>query len=395
VSGTTATVVFRIKADGTPVTYLAPAAGMANPLTGFTGAPSFLMAYAQDQDGIVAPADYNNFGRANGQPQTVSIAALLDPNKTNGTLSATADASGYYTATILNAFPATAKLRSVSLQGYFTQVSPAAARHTISVVKAVTGDTARRTAIDSAKCANCHEWFEGHGGNRVYEVQVCVTCHVPGLVTSGRGTADDRLEAYRAAGMFTAKDIASLSAWGITIPNPVVVGSNFALNFPQTTNNFKDMIHGIHAGKDRTTPIRIVRDRTNATTANGQIAIIDGANIGFPGILSNCKSCHTYNGYNVPTSGKLLASRELADNGALVDITSSKASIATVSATDKMISPFTAACVTCHDSTAAQAHMNLNGGQIKVNRSALNPALESCAVCHGAGSEFDPVKVHQ
>ncbi|HLP31434.1 MAG TPA: hypothetical protein VK150_08740, partial [Geothrix sp.] len=234
------------------------------------------------------------------------------------------------------------------------------------------------------------EWFEGHGGNRVYEVQVCVTCHVPGLTTSGKGISDAALETYRAAGLFTAKDTASLAAWGITIPNPVVAGSNFALNFPQTTNNFKDMIHGIHAGKDRTTPIRIVRDRTP-----GAIAIINGGNIGFPGILSNCKSCHTYNGYNVPTTGKLLASRELADNGAVTTTAAAKASLGTVSATDKMISPFTAACVTCHDSTAAQAHMNLNGGQIKVNRSALNPALESCAVCHGAGSEFDPVKVHQ
>jgi hypothetical protein len=60
-----------------------------------------------------------------------------------------------------------------------------------------------------------------------------------------------------------------------------------------------------------------------------------------------------------------------------------------------MITPFTAACVTCHDSAPAQAHMILNGGQIKVNRSALNSAGESCAVCHGAGAEFDPVKVHK
>lgn len=403
-------VVFKITANGTAVTYLPAAAGLANPLTGFTGGPSFQLAYAQPQDGIATPADYNNIGSgaANFQPITVSIANLLNTNNalTMGTMSGP-DASGYYTATMVGTkiFPAGAMLRSVGLQGYFTQIAGswdsngdgvinasdtvAGPRHAISVVKAVTGDTVRRTVVDPNKCAKCHEWFEGHGGNRVFETQICVQCHVPNLTTSGKGISDTALETYRAAGRFTAKDTASLTAWGITIPNPVVVGSNFALAFPQTTNNFKDMIHGIHAGKDRTTPIRIVRDRTPAA-----ITIINGANIGFPGILNNCQSCHTYNGYNVPTTGTLLPTRENADNGAIVDTASAKASLATLNATDKVITPFAAACVTCHDSTAAQAHMTLNGGQIKVPRSTLNIAGEACAVCHGAGSTYDPVKVH-
>ena len=404
-------IVFKITADGTPITFLAPAAAMANPLTGFTGGPSFQLAYAQPQDGITAPADFNNIGSgaANFQPIGVSISNLLDTTKnlTVGTLSAP-DASGYYTATVVGAakiFPAGATLRTVGLQGYFTQIAGTwdsdgngiinasdtltAGRHAVSVVKTVTGDTARRAVIDSAKCANCHEWFEGHGGNRVYEVQICVQCHVPNLTTSGKGISDAALETYRAANLFTAKDTANLAAWGITIPNPVVAGSNFALVFPQTTNNMKDMIHGIHAGKDRTSPIRIVRDRTPSA-----VNIINGGNIGFPGILKNCQSCHTYNGYNVPTTGNLLPTREIADNGAIVDTASAKASLVTLNATDKVITPFTAACVTCHDSTAAQAHMTLNGGQIKVNRSSMNIAGESCAVCHGVGSTYDPAKVH-
>ncbi len=393
-SATNVVVKFRIKADGTPVTLQAPAAAMANPLSGFTGGPSFLLAYAQPQDGVATPADYNNLGSgsSNFQPISVSIANLLDTTKTTsvGTL-AGPDSTGYYTATIVGAakiFPAGAMLRSVGLQGYFTQISPAAARHTVSVVKAVTGDAVRRTVIDSAKCANCHEWFEGHGGNRVYQVQVCVQCHVPGLTTSGRGISDAALETYRAAGLFTARDTASLTAWGITIPNPVPAGSNFALGFPQTTNNFKDMIHGIHAGKDRTTPIAIVRDRTP-----GAIAIINGGNIGFPGILNNCQSCHTYNGFS-GTPANVLASREIADNGTATTA-GAKASLGTANAADKLTTPFTAACISCHDSTPAQAHMTLNGGQIKVNRSFLNLAGESCAVCHGAGAEFDPAKVHK
>jgi mono/diheme cytochrome c family protein len=30
-----------------------------------------------------------------------------------------------------------------------------------------------------------------------------------------------------------------------------------------------------------------------------------------------------------------------------------------------------------------------------VPRAALNIAGESCAVCHGSGSDFDPVKMHK
>ena len=117
------------------------------------------------------------------------------------------DASGFYTATLVGngtrAFPAGAKMRTVALQAYFTQLNAPTdnvggtgnvARHAISVLKTVTGDTARRTIVDAAKCASCHEWFEGHGGNRVYETQVCVMCHNTGLATSGRGIADDGAE---------------------------------------------------------------------------------------------------------------------------------------------------------------------------------------------------------
>ncbi len=404
-------VTFKITADGTPVTYVAPAAGVANALTGFTGAPGFLLAYAMTQEGITAPSDYNNLGSGvtNFQPISVSIANLLNTTNaaTMGTLAADPANAGYYIATILGSkmFPAGSKLRSVSLQGYFSQIMPVTtpatadvARHAISVVKAVTGDAVRRTAIDSNKCANCHEWFEGHGGNRVFQVQVCVTCHVPALTTSGKGSSNAQLTAYYPS--FTVNDKDSYTRWsGLNFnagdPVPAYAAANpaapdAALLLPQTNNNFKDMIHGIHAGKDRSNPIRISRNRGGTQT------IVDGSRIGFPGILNNCQSCHTYNGYNVPATGTLLASREEAVNAAgNTTAALANTALATANAGDLMISPFTAACVSCHDSVPAKAHMTLNGGQIKVLRTALVTANESCAVCHGSGSDFDPVKVHQ
>jgi len=48
------------------------------------------------------------------------------------------------------------------------------------VIKAVSGE-ARREVVDNAKCANCHDNFEGHGGNRVYDAQGCIVCHNPNI----------------------------------------------------------------------------------------------------------------------------------------------------------------------------------------------------------------------
>lgn len=420
-SGGQVDIKFRILAstDGStpaPVVFLTPGAGVSNPLAGFTGSPSFLLAWAMPQSGeSTTPVDYNNLNAAgtapvasNYQPISVSIGQLTNTSTSpaRGTLTGP-DASGYYTAQITGAayvFPAGAKLRTVALQGYFTQVTPNVARHAISVSKAVSSAETRRRVVDSAKCANCHEWFEGHGGNRVYDVQVCVTCHVPGLTTSGRGMSDTALSNYYPT--FTADERAILTTWtGVDFStNPVTAGgTNVALKFPQVTNNMKDMIHGIHAGKARTTnSFKIVRDRTPSA-----VNVINAAEIGYPGRLTNCQGCHTYNGYSgVPAN--TLASRDEAvhnTNSTLVagsttvyannTVADAKAALAQISPRDLMTTPFTASCASCHDSAPAAAHMKLNGGQIMVPRSALNSAAESCAVCHGAGSTYDPVKVHK
>ncbi|WPC66818.1 OmcA/MtrC family decaheme c-type cytochrome [Rhodoferax ferrireducens] len=401
-TATSVTVVFKITADGTPVTFLAPAAGMANPLTGFTGAPGFLLAYAKTQDGVTTPIDYNNLGngQSNAQPVSVSIASLLDTAKatTVGTL-AGPDTSGYYTATIVgtaNVFPTGAVLRTVALQGYFTQVAPAAARHTLSVVKMVGTDAARRSVVEPNKCGNCHEVFEGHGGNRNIGlgsegIVVCLVCHNPGLVTSGRGIPDVTLANWK----FTTAEDAILTAWGV-----VKTAVNGALGFPQVSNNFKDMIHGIHAGKDRTNPIAIARNRGAsvnliAGTQSGAITLIDGNEIGFPGILNNCESCHKAGTYSTVPANTLVSSFEANIAAANTTTTDAVNALKQPNVYDKVTTPFTAACVSCHDAATAQAHMTLNGGQILVLRTAANTAGESCAVCHSAGKEFDAAVVHK
>jgi OmcA/MtrC family decaheme c-type cytochrome len=396
------TIVFKITADGNPVTLLAAASGMANPLSGFTGSPGFLLAYAQTQDGITTPADYNNLGVKQAQAVSVSIANLLDTAKTaDGSLSApTAD--GYYTATLKGTgtkkFPAGAKMRAVALQGYFTQVAPAAARHAISVVKEVTNDTVRRKVVDADKCANCHEWFEGHGGNRVYQTQVCVMCHVPGLATSGRGMSDSALTTYA----FTAADDKILKEWKTvfgfdkTLPNA-------ALKLPVTSNNFKDLIHGIHAGRERVTPFVDARDRTPSA-----ITLLDFRRMDFPGQLKKCDTCHVAGSYaSVPTTA-LASTYESIDATYAAGIAAgtatpaqAKTALNTANTTDKVVSPFAAACVTCHDSSAAAAHMATNNAMLGVTRGTFqtNTATagsgEACVTCHGAGKGEDVTAVHK
>lgn len=393
-TATDLSVVFKVKVDGTDATFVGPATQVTDPLAGFTGSAGFLLAYAQPQEGLVAPADYNNLGsgNANFQPISVSIAQLLSTENaaTMGNL-AGPDGSGYYTATILGTkmFPTGATMRSVSLQGTFSQAlaSGDVPRHAISVIKAVTGDVVRRVSVESTKCANCHEWISAHGGSSIYEVQTCVQCHVPSLTTSGRGIPDAAMGSYA----FTASDLATLTAWGVdrTLPNA-------ALILPQVSSNFQDLIHGLHGGSFRMNQIRIAGGQALAA-----ITLLDGAKVRYPGMLHECQTCHTYNGYS-GASANTLASRQEADNGVFLNGANrtpadAEAALATTNAADLMTTPFTASCVSCHDSSHAKHHMTMteHGGQIRVLRSAMDSTKESCVTCHGPGKPKDPIKVHK
>jgi OmcA/MtrC family decaheme c-type cytochrome len=417
------TIEFGIKKDGALVTFAAPASGMANPLVGFKGAPSFLLAYGTPVNGI-APVDYDNSGIKQAQSISVSIASLLDTSTTAtkantttvGSLAASTNV-GYYIATLKGngsavcggtttpvkcVFPVNSKLRTVALQGYFTQlagtnsITVETPRHAISVVKAVTGDTVRRTVVDPDKCSNCHEWFEGHGGNRVYQTQVCVMCHTPGLATSGRGISDAAILAYP----FTAADNKMLTEWGFNKS-----ATNAALQFPVTTNNFKDMIHGIHAGRDRVTPFMDARDRTSSIVdgvTGGVIQLLDFRRMDFPGKINNCETCHKAGTYSSVPSAALFSTYESIDSAYATAITNgtatpamAKTALNSSSTTDTVTTPYAAACVSCHDNTATNAHITKEGGQIKVARSVANAAGEACATCHGPGKEFDAVAKHK
>jgi len=360
----------------------------------FTGGPSFVLPFAVAQDGVATPADYNNIGSgsANAQPRTVSLASLIG----GGNVVASASKPGYYEATIANAYAAGAKMRTVAL--YWTQVSPEAARHAISIVKTVAGDTARRKIVDATKCGNCHEWLEFHGGNRVIGKEtgsgelVCVACHVPNMTSSGHTMTDADWNAKNAAGSWSAGQLAIFGEWGINM----TATPNTALQLPVTSNNLKDMIHGIHAGRDRVSPWRDARYFRNNQT------LLDFRRMDFPGVLNNCEGCHigstsATKTYNVVPAASLVSNHYFRSAAfiATPTVPLATSSLQATNATDIVITPFGAACTSCHDNSSAVAHMELNGARINKNRTDAVGVVESCSVCHGPGSAYDAAVVHK
>ncbi|MFZ2631504.1 MAG: OmcA/MtrC family decaheme c-type cytochrome [Desulfosalsimonadaceae bacterium] len=354
-------ISFRILRDGAPLDLLNLDADLAGPGRW----PDFSLAYALPQDGISTPAEYNNLGQSEGQAITVDMDQLGPVNNNDGTM--VVSGNRIFTATPIVAFPANATMRAVAIQGYFEQDvdldgSADFSLHTPSVVLAVTGDAARREVVDSAKCANCHEWFEGHGGSRVLNMNVCVFCHVPNLSSSGR-------------------EIANPSASIVAILGPDV------LLYPEATQNFKDMIHGIHASDARTTPFEHVRNRNNGIYYNW-------SEVTFPGNLSNCLTCHKEGTYELPlTDNSLMTTNRTSDgtDATPADVAAARDNVP--NSTDLVISPSAATCYACHNSGQAVAHIRQNGGSINVQRDSVFD-VETCAVCHSPGRSGDVKAVH-
>ena len=385
------TIVFEILADGVGLDVTNLPADLLGSFRGGISYPSFLLAWAESQNGVM-PAEFNNLGNSAAQPTSIGLDDLapIDPASTIGTLSCSA---GVCTA-VINAgsgFPAAgATMRTVGLQGYFTQDltlngSADESLHTQSAILTVDGDTSRRSVADSAGCASCHEIFEGHGGNRVFTadggVQICTMCHVPNLSSGGR--TDNLL-------------------------------------FPEDTNNFKDLVHGIHGAAKRELPMEFVRIRSGARlyafltagtvdayllpagTVIGDYVEINDHAVTYPTSSSNCTNCHLSGTNELPVPATALPTTVRTTDG--TDAT--PAAVATArgivpNTTDWVNSPTASACVYCHDSDVAAIHMMQNGGELSspvpgvgfVTRGAYDPA-ETCVLCHGPGRSADVETVH-
>jgi OmcA/MtrC family decaheme c-type cytochrome len=104
-----------------------------------------------------------------------------------------------------------------------------------------------------------------------------------------------------------------------------------------------------------------------------------------------CETCHKPGTYaSVPAGALATVDKTPAY---LTDVFDARLTVGT-NPTDIVISPYSAACVACHDDSAAKAHMTANGGVIGKARNTFTAGTEQCVICHGAGRSADAAEVH-
>jgi OmcA/MtrC family decaheme c-type cytochrome len=235
---------------------------------------------------------------------------------------------GRFAYTFNASIPATARGSfSIGMQGYRnatllpgTTIEQTVRDAGVNVVRSFTVDGSpvepRRQVVTTAKCNSCHDFLSLHGGNR-NTVEMCVLCHNPTMTDAAR----------RPAGQTPAEAI-----------------------------NFGSMVHRIHNGEEQ--------QRDFTIFGNGNVPH-NYNEVGYPGILSNCASCHVNNSQRLPLSENLLP------------VTDPRGFITKPGAA-------TAACLGCHATRSAAAHAAANTNEIG----------ESCATCHGPNAEFSVDRAH-
>lgn len=401
-------IVFKMLQNGAAVPFNTFSATKTEMWDNFMGSPSAYFVFAVPQDGVAAPADFN----ASISGYLRSIWNGTSSGASKGTLTGP-DANGYYTVTMTGAtvpdnavmltggigytygLLATMPLTQTNLvdssladpnrKGRFATAPATATGLTAGmpnrtggliviaedVQKAATGATGRRAIVEDKRCNACHEELgvftteSFHAGQR-NDGTTCSWCHNPNRTSSG-----------------WAADSTSF-------------------------------IHAIHAADKRTVPFTWHASTTTESFAN----------VGYPGILSKCETCHLPGTYDFSAS----ASAAAADNrlyryvatGTVLSTTATDlqkfsaspyvtagtnygagfsftpATGVTVPAADTTLvnSPTAAVCFACHDGTEALAHMRANGGSIYAPRAAALATTEQCLVCHASGKIADIKAVH-
>lgn len=198
----------------------------------------------------------------------------------------------------------------------------------------------RRNAVNIERCDDCHQQLSVHGNNRTDNPEVCVVCHNP-----------------------NATDI----------PVRGVAGSacEMQLGSDDQSIDFKNMIHGIHAG--------------NIGVCGFGNSAHEYFDVVYPGDLNNCEGCHEPGGYYPAEPGELLGTTVDANDPA-------------TPTDDVVVSPNASVCSTCHTSELARQHMIQNGGDFEATKAAdstlISPDVETCTLCHGPGRSADVVEMH-
>ncbi len=243
----------------------------------------------------------------------------------------------------------TGVLAAAPAQGATCAVREWAQSPTAIKAAAVGGGTAvaRRTITVNAKCNKCHDDLGFHGGEARKTPEYCAFCHHPNNVNDERST---RLE-------FTE------SAPGVPTTTP----------FSSTPNSVSimNMAHKLHAGSALSSLYVLGADRSlSAAAPYADTASFPGA---FPGDLGDCQTCHAAGSYGLPKStnlGTLQVTYTCEERAGDADnfcntlvlwpaTTSAATTDVFLVTAQKVVPAQTAACTSCHDSSAAVAHAEL------------------------------------
>jgi len=354
--GDTPTITFKIEKDGV---------GLAN----FRSDPAFTGGGSSTLNIRLAwsTRDIGNAGSGGnyGQPATINLLtdASVAPGVNAGEYTVTGNTVPVGTTGSLRVFMDGHPAGDVTTPGSFTDRLP-----TKSVYKDFKIDdstaVARRSVVDIAKCDGCHQRLSLHGANRNDEPGVCINCHNPNATDKSRRT-------------------------GVGVDGKT-----------EESIDFKRMIHAIHAGrKDDPSTTTVVeghgfREKGIVVYGYGG-SVNDFSHVRFPGILSNCLTCHLTGTYEL--AGRWV---EPSQSGGIQGSTVDTSILTSDASDDLKISPTAAVCSSCHDSALAQDHMVTLGNAIGVGsklpdtQANISLNYETCAVCHGPGRTFDVKVVH-
>ena len=230
------------------------------------------------------------------------------------------------------AFPAGATLRAIAIESYLAingmNISG------VAPIKGVDGENAvRRTGIvDLDSCNTCHERIGFHSNaGRMANVDYCSDLPQPRTLEQQpvRGRGD--LPAGRRRGV---------------------------LQYKQTSNNFKDMIHSIHAAPFREEqnpedPYNFIRGNPLAGGGSGPMVFQD---VPYPLQVNDCQACHMAGTQYLPEGAAAV--------GLGWSVYDAAPGLGTATTFNPLLTvrkgPATAACGTCHSSPEAAAHMQAN-----------------------------------
>jgi OmcA/MtrC family decaheme c-type cytochrome len=228
----------------------------------------------------------------------------------------------------------------------------------------------RRQVVDfGSKCSTCHNGIKLsgsgtpiprlslHGNNRNENLNLCVMCHNPNQTDVP----------YR------------------------VLTSDARTSGPETSIDFKRMVHSIHAGGFKQTPYVVVGFNSS---------INDFSDVRFPGELRNCLNCHIDKGgkgtFELPLNAAVLGSTVTTGSTYAVPAGSNR-TIDVNPLNDLKIAPTAATCSGCHDKSEVRFHMIKTGGASfgTLQQYIGTTVKERCASCHGPGKEEDVRKAHE